>query len=139
LHGLRAALLAGRWDEVAHAVREQEEQARHRGMLRLGRESLRAELATLLGCDSAAATLGELARRLPGETGARLARERERLLVLAAKLERLNAEVAGLVYHSLAFLHGVVLDLGGSEASEGYGRAGRPQPTQWGPVLEARV
>jgi hypothetical protein len=120
-------------------VREQEEQGHLRAELRQKREELRAELATVLGCDAAAATLGELARRLPGEPGVRLGRERQRLLGLAAQLERANGELAGLVYHSLAFLNGVVLDLGGSEASEGYGRAGRPEPTRWGPVLEARV
>ena len=58
---------------------------------------------------------------------------------LAAELVRANGELAGLIYHSLAFLNAVVLDLGGSEASEGYGRAGHREPTRWGSVLEARV
>lgn len=136
---MEASLLSQNRHALAESLDSQARMAETAAATRQRRLEVRRHLGLAFNCSPAAATLSLLARTLSREASARLTREGSRVRELVVEAHRLNAKLAGLVFHCLDFLTAFVAELTGVERRCLYGPAGRREEPAGRPVLQARV
>jgi len=140
LQRVRAALLGRDLAALERAVELQAHTERAAQELLVRRAELRVQLGTRLKLNPQTITLKEVAMRLPGEQGLKIARCRDRLHRMAAEIGRLNRGNAALVQHSMDFLHKFLVSVtGGDAVGDRYGSSGGIERATCGSLFEGRA